>query len=125
MAASSFLDSRRLPQCSFLFSLGNPAGRLRGSPHNQCTDFQVGCRLRRAFAIAFSPCLENNAQITASLSLLREPRKRRRSPGTRGVSTVRMEPGTNPDSWGAGGTKNWRGFVGSLVEADVRNPRRP
>src|SRR5215471_7464971 len=34
---------------------------------------------RRTFAMAFSPCLEkslSNAQITASLSLLREPRSR-------------------------------------------------
>ena len=36
-------------------------------------------RKRRTFAMAFSPCLEkslSNAEITASLSLLREPRIR-------------------------------------------------
>jgi hypothetical protein len=35
--------------------------------------------VRRTFAMAFSPCLEKspgNAQIAASLSLLREPRSR-------------------------------------------------
>jgi hypothetical protein len=41
-------------------------------------NFQPGCS-RRTFAMAFSPCREkslSNAQITASLSLLREPRTR-------------------------------------------------
>jgi len=42
--------------------------------------------VRRTFAMAFSPCLEksiSNAQITASLNLLREPRIRPAGSGAR------------------------------------------
>ena len=67
-SSSSSLNDETPPECSTFISLGtNKAQIFR---------YAAGC-VWRTFAMAFSPCLEkslSNAQITASLSLLREPR---------------------------------------------------
>jgi hypothetical protein len=56
---------------------GTVATTVRHAWQKACRIKSLGC-VRRTFAMAFSPCLEkslSNAQITASLSLLREPRQ--------------------------------------------------
>src|SRR5262249_41795261 len=67
-SSSSSVSSLSGFLCSTLCSRGTSSARI--------LRYAAGC-VRRTFAMAFSPCVEkslSNAQITASLSRLREPR---------------------------------------------------
>src|SRR5262252_8382243 len=69
-SSSSSVSSLSRFLCSTLCSRGTSRARI--------LRYAAGC-VRRTFAMAFSPCMEkslSNAEITASLSLLREPRNR-------------------------------------------------